>query len=118
MPAGKCTDEERDLWASAEGDLIRSLPYAGSATSLPASPSLCVFWWGEGLKVIPHGKYTARLSVGGQGSTNTPHKSRRHRTSETQNQVDLTSVQKKIIGKDKTIGIVKRLLVARNPADF
>ena len=95
MPAGKCTDEERDLWASAEGDLIRSLPYAGSATSLPASPSLCVFWWGEGLKVIPHGKYTARLSVGGQGSTNTPHKSRRHRASETQNQVDLTSVQKK-----------------------
>ena len=47
------------------------------------------------MKVIPHGKYTARLSVGGQGSTNTPHKSRRHRTSETQNQVDLTTVQKK-----------------------
>ena len=73
------------------------------------------------MKVIPHGKHTARLSVSGQGSTNTPHKSRRHRTSETQNQVDLTTVQKKkkkITGKDKTLEIVKRLLVARNPADF
>lgn len=68
--------------------------------------------------MTPRGKYTARLSVGGQGSTNTPHKIRRHRTSETQNQGDLTTVQKKIMGKDKTIEIVKRSMVARNPADF
>ena len=68
--------------------------------------------------MTPHGKYPARLPVSGQGSANTPHKTRRHGTSETQNQVDLTTGKKKIIGKDKTIEIVKRLLVARNPAEF